>query len=101
MLHGERVIPHAYSGYPPSEQFLGSVETPQLLGPGMPGRSVQRGHPVLHLASTLSPGEYSRELPAPPFSSHSLPGPRTPDSENTEMKAETFVIYSSHDERTA
>ncbi|KAJ7805727.1 hypothetical protein B0H13DRAFT_2487733 [Mycena leptocephala] len=92
--HGERVIPHAYSGYPPSEQFLGSVETPpQLLGPGMPGRSVQRGRPVLHLASTLSPGEYSRELPAPPFSSRSLPGPRTLDSENTEG---TFPFHRTH-----
>ncbi|KAJ6523302.1 hypothetical protein B0H19DRAFT_1085716 [Mycena capillaripes] len=86
MSHGERegrAIPHAYSGYPPSEQFLGSVEAPpQLLGPGMPGRSPQRGRPVLHLASSDAPVEYSRNLPAPPFSSRSLPGPRTLESDN-------------------
>ncbi|KAJ7653369.1 hypothetical protein B0H17DRAFT_1268292 [Mycena rosella] len=86
MSHGERegrAIPHAYSGYPPSEQYIGSGEAlPQLLGPGMPGRSSQqRGRPVLHLASN---DPYSRELPAPPYSSRSLPGPRSLDSENSE-----------------
>jgi hypothetical protein len=82
--HGERqgrAIPHAYSGYPPSKQFFGSAEPlPQLLGPGMPGRAPQRGRPVLHLASSV-PTEYSRDLPLPPFSSRSLPGPRTLDDE--------------------
>ncbi|KAJ7101406.1 hypothetical protein B0H15DRAFT_410897 [Mycena belliarum] len=78
MPHGERegrVYPHAYSGYPPSEQFLGSDEaSPQLLGPGMPGRSppTHRGRPLLHLASA-SADPYSRDLPAPPYSSRSLP----------------------------
>ncbi|KAJ7666686.1 hypothetical protein DFH06DRAFT_1383973 [Mycena polygramma] len=87
MSHGERegrAIPHAYSGYPPSEPFLGSAEAPpQLLGPGMPGRSSQRGRPVLHLASSDAPSDYGRhDLPPPPFSSRSLPGPRTLESEN-------------------
>ncbi|KAJ7457354.1 hypothetical protein FB451DRAFT_593441 [Mycena latifolia] len=77
-----RVMPHAYSGYPPSEQFFGSAEAPpQLLGPGMPGRSSQRERPILHLAPN---DPYSRDLPAPPYSSRSLPGPRTLDSENQE-----------------
>ncbi|KAJ7123879.1 hypothetical protein C8R43DRAFT_42519 [Mycena crocata] len=83
-----RAIPHAYSGYPPPEQFTGSVEAPpQLLGPGMPGRSSQRGRPILHLASSDHSAPYgrdSRDLPAPPFSSRSLPGPRTLNSENPE-----------------
>ncbi|KAJ7187167.1 hypothetical protein C8R46DRAFT_1274368 [Mycena filopes] len=97
MLQGERegrAIPHAYSGYPPSDQFLGSGEAPpQLLGPGMPGRSPQRGRPVLHLASAGAPVEYTQEHPAPPFSSRSLPGPRTLDSENTEG---TFPFHRTH-----
>ncbi len=87
MSHGERegrTIPHAYSGYPPAEQFLGSVEAPpQLLGPGMPGRVPQRGRPMLHITSG-APADYSRDLPPPPFSSRSLPGPRTLDSETFE-----------------
>ncbi|KAJ7328790.1 hypothetical protein DFH08DRAFT_883217 [Mycena albidolilacea] len=86
-----RTIPHAYSGYPPSELFRGSVDAPpQLLGPGMPGRAPQRGRPVLHLASS----EYSRELPHPPFSSRSLPGPRTLDSENLEGTSPFHHIHA-------
>ncbi|KAJ7450072.1 hypothetical protein B0H11DRAFT_325921 [Mycena galericulata] len=87
-----RAIPHAYSGYPPSEQFLASVDAPpQLLGPGMPGRSSQRGRPILHLAPN---DPYSRDLPAPPFSSRSLPGPRSLDSENSEG---TFPFRRTHE----
>ncbi|KAJ7722641.1 hypothetical protein DFH07DRAFT_286285 [Mycena maculata] len=90
-----RAIPHAYSGYPPSEQFLGSAEAPpQLLGPGMPGRS-QRGRPALHLESNELPPLYSRDLPAPPYSSRSLPGPRTLDSENAEG---TFPFRRTHED---
>ncbi|KAJ6632198.1 hypothetical protein B0H10DRAFT_1976482, partial [Mycena sp. CBHHK59/15] len=82
-----RAVPHAYSGYPPSEQFLGSEPAqPQLLGPGMPGRSTsQRGRPVLHLSSP--------DLPAPPYSSRSLPAPRWLDTENPEG---TFPFRRGH-----
>ncbi|KAF7361307.1 Homeobox protein OTX1 [Mycena sanguinolenta] len=70
--HGERegrAIPHTYSGYPPSKQFLGSTEAPQqLLGPGMPSRAPQRVRPVLSSAPT----DYSRGFPLPPFTSRSL-----------------------------
>ncbi|KAJ7727273.1 hypothetical protein B0H16DRAFT_756923 [Mycena metata] len=97
MLHGERegrAVPHAYSGYPPSDRFLGSVEAPpQLLGPGMPGRSPQRGRPLLQIASAGAPPEYTREHPAPPFTSRSLPGPRTLDPENSEG---TFPFHRTH-----
>ncbi|KAF7333487.1 Homeobox protein OTX1 [Mycena venus] len=100
LSHGERegrAIPHAYSGYPPSEQFLGSVDaSPQLLGPGMPGRAPQRGRPVLHLASSAP----SRELPLPPFSSRSLPGPRTLDSENFEGTSPFQRIHGNDPSRT-
>ncbi|KAF7340842.1 Homeobox protein OTX1 [Mycena sanguinolenta] len=101
--HGERegrAIPHAYSGYPPSKQFLGSAEAPQqLLGPGMPGRAPQRGRPVLHLASS-APTDYSRELPLPPFTSRSLPGPRTLDSENMEGTSPFSRIRGNDPSRT-
>ncbi|KAK7037887.1 homeobox protein OTX1 [Favolaschia claudopus] len=94
--HGERegrVMPHAYSGYPPPEQFLGSVEAPpQLLGPGMPGQGPQRGRPMLQLASSAS-ADYSRELPPPPFSSRSLPGLRTLDPETSEMLPSSSPFY--------
>ncbi|KAJ7641777.1 hypothetical protein FB45DRAFT_900990 [Roridomyces roridus] len=88
--------PHAYSGYPPSEPFHGSAADPppQLLGPGMPGRASQRGRPILHLASS---DRYSRDLPAPPFTSRSLPGPRTLDTENREG---VFPFHESDPSRT-
>lgn len=86
-----RAISHAYSGYPPSEQLLGSAEAPpQLLGPGMPGRSSQRGRPMLNLESN---DPFSRDLPAPPQTSRSLPGPRTLDPENPEG---TFPFRHTH-----
>ncbi|KAJ7279326.1 hypothetical protein C8J57DRAFT_132520 [Mycena rebaudengoi] len=88
----ERAVPHSYSGYPPS-QF---VETPlQLLGPGMPGRSSQRGRPVLNLAHGPPGRDYvGRDLPAPPHSSRSLPGLSTLDSENPEGP---FSFRHGHD----
>ncbi|KAJ7102731.1 hypothetical protein C8R44DRAFT_746716 [Mycena epipterygia] len=93
-----RGIPHAYSGFPPSDHFLGSAGEvpPQLLGPGMPGRSSQRGRPVLHLASHDAPAPYTqdRDLPAPPYSSRSLPGPRTLD-ENVDAN---FPFRRTHDD---
>ncbi|KAJ7242353.1 hypothetical protein B0H12DRAFT_1203888 [Mycena haematopus] len=95
-----RAIPHAYSGYPPSKQFLGSAEAPpQLLGPGMPGRAPQRGRPVLHLASSSST-DYNRDLPLPPFSSRSLPGPRTLDSESIEGISPFHRIHGNDPSRT-
>lgn len=64
----------------------------------MPGRSSQRGRPVLHLASHDAPAPYTqdrdRDLPAPPYSSRSLPGPRSLD-ENADAN---FPFRRTHDD---